>query len=76
MLEDILHEVKGTNIPTFVLEFFAAKYCATDDPDEINEGKTAVLETLEKNYVRRMKQMQHSQELLQMEAINLLTKSK
>ena len=51
--KDILHEVKkGTNIPTFVLEFLLAKYCATDDPDEINEGKAAVLETLEKNYVR------------------------
>ena len=51
--KDILHEVKkGTNIPTFVLEFLLAKYCASDDPDEINEGKAAVLETLEKNYVR------------------------
>ncbi len=51
--KDILHEVKkGTNIPTFVLEFLLARYCASDDPDEINEGKAAVLETLEKNYVR------------------------
>lgn len=51
--KDILHEVKkGTNIPTFVLEFLLARYCASNDPEEINEGKAAVLETLEKNYVR------------------------
>ena len=43
---------KGTNIPTFVLEFLLARYCATDDPDEIREGLTAVTETIQSNYVR------------------------
>ena len=43
---------KGTNIPTFVLEFLLARYCATDDPDEIEAGITAVVETIQNNYVR------------------------
>ena len=38
--------------PSFVLEFLLAKYCASDDPDEIIAGKKAVLEVVEKNYVR------------------------
>jgi ATP-dependent Lon protease len=43
---------KGTNIPTFVLEFLLARYCASDDPDEIDAGLAAVTETIQKNYVR------------------------
>ncbi len=43
---------KGTNIPTFVLEFLLAKYCATDDPEEIEDGLKAVNERLQGNYVR------------------------
>ena len=43
---------KGTNAPTFVLEFLLARYCATDDPDEIEAGMTAVDETLRGNFVR------------------------
>ncbi len=43
---------KGTNIPTFVLEFLLARYCATDDPDEIEAGINAVVETIQNNYVR------------------------
>jgi ATP-dependent Lon protease len=51
--KDLLHRIKkGTNIPTFVLEFFLAKYCASDDPAEIQSGLEAVLETLSDNYVR------------------------
>jgi ATP-dependent Lon protease len=51
--KDLLHRIKkGTNIPTFVLEFFLAKYCASDDPAEIQSGLEAVLETLSENYVR------------------------
>ena len=39
-------------MPSFVLEFLLAKFCATDDADEIKAGIAAVLETLQKNYVR------------------------
>ena len=51
--KDLLHQIKkGTNVPSFVLEFLLAKYCASDDPEEIEAGKQAVFETIEKNYVR------------------------
>ena len=48
----LLHVKKGTNVPSFVLEFLLARYCASDDPREIQEGMAAVLETIQKNYVR------------------------
>ena len=45
--KDLLHRIKkGTNVPTFVLEFLLAKYCASDDPVEIDAGMEAVLATL------------------------------
>ncbi len=51
--KDLLHRIKkGTNVPTFVLEFLLARFCASDDDDEIQEGLSAVLETLNDNYVR------------------------
>ncbi len=51
--KDLLHRIKkGTNVPAFVLEFLLAKYCASDDPDEIEAGIKAVFEIMEKNYVR------------------------
>ena len=51
--KDLLHQIKkGTNVPSFVLEFLLAKYCASDDPSEIEAGKLAVIETLEQNFVR------------------------
>ena len=51
--KDLLHRIKkGTNVPTFVLEFLLARYCASDDEDEIQEGLAAVLDTLNENYVR------------------------
>lgn len=51
--KDLLHRIKkGTNVPTFVLEFLLARYCASDDPDEIKAGMDAVLATLQENYVR------------------------
>lgn len=51
--KDLLHRIKkGTNVPTFVLEFLLARYCASDEPDEIQEGMEAVLSTLQDNYVR------------------------
>ena len=51
--KDLLHRIKkGTNVPTFVLEFLLARYCASDDPAEIQAGMEAVLATLQENYVR------------------------
>jgi len=51
--KDLVHDIKkAANVPSFVLEFLLAKYCATDDPHEIVAGKKAVLEVVEKNYVR------------------------
>ena len=51
--KDLLHRIKkGTNIPTFVLEFLLARYCASNDPTEIEAGMEAVLATLNENYVR------------------------
>ena len=51
--KDLLHRIKkGTNVPTFVLEFLLARYCASDEPAEIQAGMEAVLATLQDNYVR------------------------
>lgn len=51
--KDLLHRIKkGTNVPTFVLEFLLARFCASTDPDEIQAGTEAVLATLQDNYVR------------------------
>src|SRR6516165_3263169 len=51
--KDLLHRIKkGTNVPTFVLEFLLARYCASDEPAEIQAGMEAVLATLQENYVR------------------------
>ena len=51
--KDLLHRIKkGTNVPTFVLEFLLARYCASDEEAEIQAGLEAVLATLQENYVR------------------------
>lgn len=51
--KDLLHRIKkGTNVPTFVLEFLLAKYCASNDQAEMDAGMEAVLATLQENYVR------------------------
>ncbi len=53
MRKDLVHRIKkGTNVPTFVLEFLLARYCASDEPAEIQAGMEAVLATLQDNYVR------------------------
>jgi ATP-dependent Lon protease len=50
--KDLLQRVKrGTNVPSFVLEFLLAKFCATDDPQEIEDGLKVVLKTLQDNFV-------------------------
>ena len=51
--KDLLHRIKkGTNVPTFVLEFLLAKYCASNDEAELAAGMEAVLSSLQENYVR------------------------
>jgi ATP-dependent Lon protease len=51
--KDLLHRIKkGTNVPTFVLEFLLARFCASDEPTELDAGMEAVLATLQDNYVR------------------------
>lgn len=51
--KELLHGIKkSTNVPTFVLEFLLARYCASDDEEEIRAGLEAVIATLQDNYVR------------------------
>jgi ATP-dependent Lon protease len=51
--KDLLHRIKkGTNVPTFVLEFLLARFCASNDQAEMDAGMEAVLATLRDNYVR------------------------
>ncbi|MEH2407385.1 anti-phage BREX system Lon protease BrxL [Nostoc sp.] len=51
--KDLLHQIKGgENVPSYVLEYFLGKYCASDDEDEIRIGIQAVKETLQSNYFR------------------------
>ena len=46
--KDLVHRIKkGTNVPTFVLEFLLARYCASNEEAEIQAGIEAVLATLE-----------------------------
>lgn len=50
--KDLLHDLRKTsNVPSFVLEFFLSRYCASEDPEEVEEGKKAVQQTIEKHYV-------------------------
>ena len=51
--KDLLHQIRGgENVPSYVLEFLLGKYCATDDPAEIDLGIEAVKDTLRSNYFR------------------------
>jgi ATP-dependent Lon protease len=51
--KDLLHRIKkGTNVPTFVLEFLLARFCASDDQAEMDSGMEAVLTSLQDNYVK------------------------
>jgi ATP-dependent Lon protease len=51
--KDLLHRIKkGTNVPTFVLEFLLARFCASNDQAEMDSGMEAVLASLQDNYVK------------------------
>lgn len=42
--KDLLHEIKrAVNVPSFVLEFLLSRYCASEDSEEIEEGKKGCL---------------------------------
>jgi ATP-dependent Lon protease len=51
--KDLLHQIRGgENVPSYVLEYLIGKYCASDDPMEIELGLNAVKDTLRRNYFR------------------------
>jgi ATP-dependent Lon protease len=51
--KDLVHQIKGgENVPSYVLEYLLGKYCASDDPQEIELGIKAVKENLQANYFR------------------------
>lgn len=43
---------RGTNIPTYVLEYLLGIYCATDDEEIIEAGLAKIKRILSENYVR------------------------
>jgi len=43
---------EGANVPVYVLEYLLGMYCATDDPDVIEQGLHNVKTILTENYVR------------------------
>lgn len=52
--KDLAFQVKGNlPVPTYVLEYLLAQYCATDDPERINEGLEKVKNVIRSNYVNR-----------------------
>ncbi len=52
--KDLAFQVKGgLPVPTYVLEYLLGQYCATDDPEAIEEGLEKVKEVIQNHYVRR-----------------------
>ena len=52
--KDLVKEVKNNAIvPSFVLEYLLAQYCATNDETTIREGIETVKGILAKHYVNR-----------------------
>ena len=43
---------EGANVPVYVLEYLLGMYCATDDPEVIEQGLINVKTVLAENYVR------------------------
>ena len=43
---------EGANVPVYVLEYLLGMYCATDDPEVIEQGLQNVKQILTDNYVR------------------------
>lgn len=52
--KDLAFLVKGNlPVPTYVLEYLLGQYCATDDPDIIEEGLEKVKSVIRNNYINR-----------------------
>ena len=52
--KDLAFQVKGgLPVPTYVLEYLLGQYCATDDPDAIEQGLEKVKDVIQNNYIRR-----------------------
>ena len=71
--KDLLHRIKkGTNVPTFVLEFLLARFCASDDQAEMDSGMEAVLASLqeiEREFGRKPKKVLNEPRLLDLDLI-------
>ena len=51
--KDLTKSIKeGANVPSYVLEYLLGMYCATDDPEDIEQGVSMVKQVLADNYVR------------------------
>lgn len=51
--KDLVRSVKvGHNVPVHVLEFLLGKYCASDDPQVVDNGLVVVNQTLVENFIR------------------------
>ena len=51
--KDLLRRVRSAySVPMFVIEFLLGKYCASTDPQVIEEGMEFVRETLRSKYVK------------------------
>ena len=52
--KDLVHQVKGNAVvPSYVLEFLLAQYCATTNEEEIRSGVESVRKILAAHYVNR-----------------------
>ena len=52
--KDLTAELKqNAVVPTYVLEYLLGQHCATDDPQQIQEGLETVRRILSKHYVHR-----------------------
>jgi ATP-dependent Lon protease len=51
--KDLVRRVKvGHNVPVHVLEFLLGKYCASDNPEVVEQGLLVVNQTLQENFIR------------------------
>lgn len=52
--KDLAFQVKGNlPVPTYVIEYLLGQYCASDDPDVIEEGLEKVKTVIRNNYINR-----------------------
>jgi ATP-dependent Lon protease len=52
--KDLTNRIKGNaSVPTYVLEYLLGQYCATDDPETIEQGVEMVKEIITRHFVHR-----------------------